>query len=259
MAPQAAQTAIRDGLSLPAGAIHDVDYLVANTTRLSAPYAAQIATATDRGSVGGSMVTPTTPAQRYCPTAATVNGLQYADFSDVPGDAFRDYLLHDGADPTDFPIGGATDDDYTVGVLFELTSDLRRYAITNMATITANGSGFYIRHESDGSVDVGMTTTGQNTFLGVSSSSVLADGWHFVSCKWGNGTYAHYVDDMATAFASGSYTWSGTGGNPTSALAHGGRGADGVTGLGGVAIYARALDEAERNAMKSVLMSRLGL
>lgn len=244
----------------PGGAIHRVDYRAANTTLLPAPNDAHIATATDLGTVGGSMVSPDQAnPQRRCPTIATLGGVQYADFSDVAGDLFRDYLVHDG-EAADFPIGSDTDGNFTVTALFEVTGGLRRYVCTNMAAITSSSSGFYIRHESNRTLDVGMSPVGQAAFVGSGISGPLADDdWHFCACIWGSGTFEHYVNDMATPFASGSYTFSGTGTGPSSVLAHGGNGNDSVTGLSEVSIFARKLTQAERVGERLRMLGSLGL
>lgn len=243
------------GGGLPAGAYHNVNYLAENTTLNST----QIASATELGSVGGTMTTAATPVARYQPTADTIGGLQYADFSDVPSDGFRDYLEHDTA-ASAWPMGADSDDDFMVAALFLKDSGTQRGMLGTIGTITTSNAGFFIRQESNDTITAGMTPAGVAAWKGLASSGAISDGWRVVLCEWGSGGYAYYIDDMASAFASGSYTHGGGGGNASEPMQHGNPSIHGVTGLGHVVLYERkSADQAERELIRDALKATLGL
>ena len=238
---------------LPAGAYHHANYLADNTTLASG----RVTNALEFGTVGGGLA-QSMLARR--PGVATVNGKQYVTLNYDPVDGLRDHMQHSTA-ASAWPFGADTDDPFSFAALFLVgASGTTRYICGTMTAVTASSQGFFARVDANNAVTVGKSPAGQAAWHGLATSPVQSAGWHVLVCEWGNGTYAHYIDDMVTPFASGSYTYSGTGGDPPIQLMHGTQNLDGVIGFGGMALYERkTLGAADRNQMQNALRADLGL
>lgn len=244
---------MRVGSGLPLGAYHHVDYLASNVTLASS----RVASVVEQGTVGGTMSAALVSRR---PGVDTVNGKQYVTFDYDPVDGLRDSLQHSTA-ASAWPFGADSDDPFCIAALFLVGADgTTRYICGTMTAVTVTAGGFFARLDTTNAVTLGMSPVGQNAWLGLATSPVQSAGWHVLVAEWGGGSYAYYLDDMVTPFASGSYTHSGTGGDPAIQLMHGTQSLDGVLGLGGMALWERkTINVADRNQMATGLRAKLGV
>lgn len=231
------------GARLPSGAFHLVIY-----PRDANVVGGEVVSVADLGSVGGTM-TPGEPDE--APAALDVAGRTAADFDP------RKRLVH-SAPASAFDFGANRDTPFSFVALFRMADTAQRTIASTMDVVTAGAGGFFARVEG-GTVLPGMTANGGG-WSGLVPSSALATGWHVLIAQWGGGAFAHFVDQGATPYATGSYSHPGVGGGPpSSTMKHGDDNAFAVRGLGAVGVWPRALDEGERGAVVSGLLDELGL